>query len=384
MGRARAQSHTARISYGPQYLLVDWSDGHQSGFDAIWLWDNASRHRDQSNGQRLIDVTDLPDDPRIASAEVQGQHLAIGWTDAGMPSHYELTWLRENCYCGLDALRPASPVVFWRAADSAWLTRIDADEIWRSEQTRHSWLMAVALQGIAFLRSAPRREGLVLELARLIGFVRETNYGRIFDVRASVEPNNLAYSDIALRLHTDNPYRDPVPGLQMLHCLTPSEAGGASLFADGFAIAESLRTDDPDAFSILAQTPIRFSFRDTTAELSARRPLIQLDLQGRIEAIHYNSRSIAPLRLRSAETVRFYAAYRAFSRRLHSSEFLFETRLEAGDIVLFDNRRVLHGRTAFDTTGVARHLQGCYLDKDGMLSTIAMLERNLGDREYRR
>ena len=383
MGRARAQSHTARISYGPRYLLVDWSDGHQSGYDAIWLWDNAPMHRDQSNGQRLIDVTDIPEDPLIASAEVQSHHLVVSWAGANSSSHYELIWLRENCYCGLDALRPASPVVLWRAADSAWLTRIDADEIWRSEHIRHSWLMAVALQGIAFLRGAPRREGLVLELARLIGFVRETNYGRIFDVRASARPNNLAYSDLALGLHTDNPYRDPVPGLQMLHCLRPSEAGGASLFADGFAVAESLRSDDPVAFSTLSQTPMTFSFSDTTAQFSARRPLIQLDLQGRIEAIHYNSRSIVPLRLRSAEMVRFYRAYRAFSRRLHSSEFLFETRLDAGDIVLFDNRRVLHGRTAFNTTGATRHLQGCYLDRDGMLSTIAILERKLAGNEYR-
>jgi gamma-butyrobetaine dioxygenase len=243
--------------------------------------------------------------------------------------------------------------------------------------------MAVALHGIGFLSGAPRQEGLVLELARLIGYVRETNYGRVFDVRAEANPNNLAYSDLGLGLHTDNPYRDPVPGLQVLHCITPSEAGGASLFADGFAAAESLRSDDPGAFSILAQTPVSFAFRDRAADLSALRPLIQLDLQGRIEAIHYNSRSIAPLRLRSADMVRFYSAYRAFSRRLHSQEFLFETRLEAGDVVLFDNRRILHGRTPFNAAAATRHLQGCYLDRDGMFSTIAMLEKKLAGHEYR-
>jgi gamma-butyrobetaine dioxygenase len=384
MGRAKAQSHTARISYGPRYLLLDWSDGHQSGYDAIWLWDNAPEHRDQSNGQRLIDVTDLPADPVIASAYIQGGDLAVRWAESGSASHYELIWLRENCYCGLDSAPPDSPVVLWRAAESAWLTRIEADEVWRSEKMRHTWLMAVALHGIAFLRGAPRREGLVLELARLIGYVRETNYGRVFDVRAAANPNNLAYSDLGLGLHTDNPYRDPVPGLQVLHCITPSEAGGASLFADGFAVAESLRSDEPGAFSILAQTPIRFAFRDAAADLSALRPMIQLDLHGRIEAVHYNSRSIAPIRLRSADVVRFYSAYRAFSRRLHSREFLFETRLEAGDIVLFDNRRVLHGRTPFNVGAAARHLQGCYLDRDGMLSTIAMLEKKVGGNEYRR
>jgi gamma-butyrobetaine dioxygenase len=42
---------------------------------------------------------------------------------------------------------------------------------------------------------------------------------------------------------------------------------------------------------------------------------------------------------------------------------------------MFDNRRLLHGRTAFDTNEGERHLQGCYIDSDGPRSLYRVLNR---------
>ena len=138
-------------------------------------------------------------------------------------------------------------------------------------------------------------EGAILSTVPLIGRVLETNYGLTFDVRSVPQPENLAYSDLGLGLHTDNPYRDPVPGFQALHALIASNEGGDSVFADGFALAEHLRTSDPEAFGQLTSTAIPFLYRSKDAELYAERPLIQLSASGAIAAVHYNSRSIAPL-----------------------------------------------------------------------------------------
>ena len=60
---------------------------------------------------------------------------------------------------------------------------------------------------------------MVAAVAETFGYVRETNYGRVFDVRVEAAPANLASTGLALRPHTDNPYRDPVPTVQLLHCL---------------------------------------------------------------------------------------------------------------------------------------------------------------------
>ena len=45
-------------------------------------------------------------------------------------------------------------------------------------------------------------------------------------------------------------------------------------------------------------------------------------------------------------------------------------KLKPGDCFIVDNTRVLHARTAYSGTG-SRLLQGCYADKDELLSKIS-------------
>jgi len=205
-----------------------------------------------------------------------------------------LAWLREQCYCDAHRLSGHRATVLWQADRNGELVWMDYDEVLGSRQARAQWLQALADYGIAFLRGVPCQDGQVLEVARLIGYVRETNYGKVFDVRSVANPNNLAYSDLRLGLHIDNPYRDPVPGLQIHHCVQASDEGDDSLFADGFALAKNLNVRGPEAFEILSRVPVPFVFRDDSAQLRAERCLLELSASGELAAIHYNDRSIAP------------------------------------------------------------------------------------------
>ena len=72
----------------------------------------------------------------------------------------------------------------------------------------------------------PIESGALCKVSDLFGYIRETNYGRWFEVRAEVNPNNLAYTNLGLQAHTDNPYRDPVPTLQILSCIENTVDGG--------------------------------------------------------------------------------------------------------------------------------------------------------------
>jgi len=38
------------------------------------------------------------------------------------------------------------------------------------------------------------------------GYVRETNYGPLFEVRTEVNPNNLAFTNLGLGCQLDNPF----------------------------------------------------------------------------------------------------------------------------------------------------------------------------------
>ncbi len=120
-----------------------------------------------------------------------------------------------------------------------------------------------------------------------------------------------------------------------------------------------------------------FLFRSGNAELYAERPLIELAPDGEIRAVHYNSRSMAPLPPDGGGLAAFFAAYRLFARLLLEERFQLKLRMEVGQLVLFDNRRILHGRAAFTAGDGTRHLRGCYLARDSVQSETALLRRRL-------
>jgi len=365
----------------PSLLSIEWADGRRSAFPALWLRDNCPEDREPTNHQRLIDVADLPEDPRIASAQAHGDgSLSIAWAGEGKTSRFSLEWLRRHDPESPGNERSGPEPRLWRLENAGELCWMDA-AAFESDPGCLRWLTALRRHGIAFLRGVPSKRGHVLELAQRVGHVVETNYGRVFDVRSEPNPANLAYTDLGLGLHTDNPYRDPVPGFQMLHCLEPARVGGESVFADGFAVASDLAARDPGAFSTLTRTPVRFTFSSADAELAAERPLIEVDSGNRLAAIHYNNRSIAPIIMSPdrpgapSGLVEFYRAYRRLAQLLRDASFHCVLKLEVGNLVLFDNRRVLHGRTRFSSDSGSRHLQGCYLSRDSVLSRFAVLER---------
>jgi alpha-ketoglutarate-dependent taurine dioxygenase len=364
-------------------LSVEWDDGTSAVFPGIWLRDNLPEDRDRHSGQRQIDVTELPIEPRIGSATLEEAHVRILWKGESRVSSFELAWLYEHAAAG--GARPELDLHHWLDAARLEPRR---DFNWRSmaalqadPRARLEWLTRLLQDGIAFLSDVPRVDGGLLEAMTLVGRVAETNYGLVFDVCAVPQPENLAYSDIGLGLHTDNPYREPVPGFQALHTLLAAPDGGDSLFADGFALAEHLRATDSQAFAILTRTPVPFRYRSQDADLYAERALIELACTGAIAAVHYNSRSIEPLRLPADDCRNFYSAYRQFGQLLREPRFQLRTRLADGDLVVFDNQRILHGRTGFASARHPRHLRGCYLTRDSVYSETALLRRRIGSGE---
>ena len=103
-------------------------------------------------------------------------------------------------------------------------------------------------------------DGAPLRIIDRFGYVRETNYGRHFKVRSQVNPTNLAYTGLGLQAHMDNPYRDPLPTLQILYCLESSASGGDNMVVDGFAAAQRLRDENTDMFDVLADHCARFTY----------------------------------------------------------------------------------------------------------------------------
>jgi alpha-ketoglutarate-dependent taurine dioxygenase len=380
MGEGNPETAARRVSATPETLCVEWQSGAVSEFPSLWLRDNLCEDRDPHNGQRLIDVTDLPEEPRILTVRGVDGAVLIEWQDGTRPASFDLGWLAAQA-AGVAARRPELKRRLWlegsRLAAERDFASLALPAARTDREARLAWLTRLLQDGLAFLRGVPCEERAILGAMTLVGQVAETNYGLVFDVRSVAQPANLAYSDLGLGLHTDNPYREPVPGFQALHALCTSPDGGDSLFADGCALAEHLRDIAPQAFARLAATAVPFQYRAANAELYAERPLIQLDTNGAVNAVHYNNRSIAPLALPAGDVPAFYAAYRRFAGLLREPRFQLRMKLAPGDLVVFDNQRTLHGRTAFTSARHPRHLQGCYLTRDSVYSVTGLLRREL-------
>jgi gamma-butyrobetaine dioxygenase len=394
------------------------------GVPAVWLRHNCPCPdcRDPVTGQRLVEITEISNGTVASVTAELADSLEVTFTPGGHRSVFSRAWLAANGnpVSQRDAHDASDPrtedgKVAWRAADLAALPAADWASYLTDDEVREYLLDAVARYGAGLLRGVPAEDGMVTAVAETFGYVRETNYGRIFDVRVVADPANLAFTSAAIAPHTDNPYRDPVPTLQLLHCLRDADLGGDTVLVDGFAAAAGLRAADPVSFGVLAATPVPFSYVDKETSLTACQPLIALSPRGRIACVRLNNRSMQPVRLPFDQAEALYAAYRAWAEMVARPEFGLRLRLAPGDCLLFDNTRILHARTAFSSPpapapapppapapasaagpggsgsvgasdggksavregpSAERHLQGCYADLDGLLSTLAVLRRD--------
>lgn len=371
---------TVTIEDGGAVLRLSAPGRPDLRFHAIWLRDNARdpATRDPGNGQRLITLADIPADTRLADAAVGEAGITCTFAPDGKSATFDPDWLRAHAY---DRPHDRTPGRLPEHAE-AWDSRLggavpsaDLAALQTDRGALRDWLAAVRRYGFAKVTGMAPRSGGLFDIVALFGHVRETNYGRHFEVRTEVNPVNLAYTGLGLQAHTDNPYRDPVPTLQILSCIENSAEGGDSMVVDGFACARRLLAEDPDGFALLAGHPARFSYAGSAGvALHARRPMIELAPDGQLQAIRFNSRSVAPLvDVPFDDMAAYYAAYRRLSDIIDDPAMAVSFKLAPGEAFIVDNTRVLHARKGYSGEG-SRWLQGCYADKDGLLSTLAALE----------
>jgi gamma-butyrobetaine dioxygenase len=340
----------------------------------LWLRERCQDpgHLDPQTQQRLFDPHRLPDDLALVRIESTGKdRVRLAFSD-GYAGEYDLSRLADELE-PQDGLPREIP---WRADLALDAVSVDGRDL-ESDEVRLRSLEAFLARGLVLIRNLPTDPECILAVANRFGHVRETNFGRLFEVYSRPGSNDLAYRPVPLGAHTDNPYREPVPGVQLLHCLVNETTGGWSTLVDSLSVAQALEEEDPEGLQLLASTPVRFRFIDGCEELIERRPIVQRDVRGRMTGVHYSPRlDYLPL-LDPATTRRFQRARRRLSELLADPRFELRFPLRAGELMMFNNSRVLHGRTAYDPNEGHRHLQGCYIDLDGPRSLYRTLGRRL-------
>ena len=249
------------------------------------------------------------------------------------------------------------PYVDWNA--------IGFDPAHQDDAAAIEFLDAFFRHGYVVFRNTPAEVGTVARVADRLGYLVGQNFGWVFDVEAKPSPTDLAYTAFALAAHSDEPYRRPVPGIQMLHCIRNEAVGGDSTLVDGLAAALALEAEHPDWHAALVETEVVWRYDMGTDTVVNRGHLLEYDRHGRYRQIRLNTKLDEPIVRPGVDLDAFYAGRRWLTAWTNDPAHQVTFRLEPGDLMFMDNHRALHGRTAFDPTTGHRHLQGCYIEHDG-------------------
>lgn len=357
-------------------LTVTWSDGLHGAFNRFWLRENeVGPAIDPITRESTLDVDALPDDLRIEAVNLNGLEVSVGWSPDGHVSRHHAGWLRTTAE-GLwqpQARLPAPEP--WDAEMLPEPPSFDGLAVLNDDNALAAWLTAVARFGLARLRGLPVDLGTVVRVAERVGTIRNSNFGFTFHVESKPNPDSNAYTAVALSAHTDLGTRELQPGLQLLHCRENTSTGGESTMVDGFRVALALREKDPEAFDILSRKCWVFANRHPDTDYRWSGPIIVLDGAGTVTEIRNTSFLRAEPDMPPDDVDAAYGAFRAYMRLAADPRFVCTYPFAAGDLVMFDNRRVLHGRHAFDPQSGTRRLEGCYLDSDELRSRLRVLSR---------
>ena len=357
-------------------LTVNWMDDSYSEFPTIWLRDNCPSGLHPDTNERLTDLLEIDEKPVLISAELIGKNINLEYED-GYKSLMPISLIDKH--------RPGRPVSdpglvsfqLWKKdLTEINIIRHKASPIISDDLALKNWMDDTARIGLTIIDHLDYHTEAGEEIAKRIGFLRVTNFGSTFEVLNKPDPNNLAYTSVRLPLHTDLPNQEVPPGYQFLHCLANDAIGGESLFADGFAMAEDLRAEDPKAFDLLSEVSIPFRFHDHTADIRIHRPVITLCSKGEVIEIRYNAHLAGIFDMPVDVMPDYYQAYRSYMNKTRDSKYHLKIKLKAGEMVVFDNRRILHGRESFDPSTGFRHLHGCYVDRGEFVSRLRLLNNS--------
>ncbi|MDN3519908.1 TauD/TfdA family dioxygenase [Halomonas ramblicola] len=354
----------------PPSIVLD--DGEQSReISPLWLRERtqAPDQLEPMTRQRLFDSHALDAALTLERAtRIDEHHVALAFSD-GHRETFDLRVLADEL--GDTTIFPAAEP--WDASLDRQRVRFDWRRVLEEPAYFRASLDAYLRYGYLVLYGVPTDPERILQVGGHYGYVKETNFGRYFEVYSRPSGNDLAYRSVALGPHTDNPYRNPVPGIQLLHCLVNETSGGLSTLVDSLKVLERLRHETPEGYALLKTTPVRFRFVDAGTELVTHRTMIQTDDDGHPTGVHYSPRLDALPLLPDAQTRLFHRARQRLGELFSDPAYEVRFALGAGELMMFDNSRVLHGRTRYDTHEGHRHLQGCYLDTDGPRERFASL-----------
>ncbi|CAH1259053.1 BBOX1 [Branchiostoma lanceolatum] len=383
----------ATLDSSSEAVEVEWSAGGVDRFPYIWLRDNCQCaecfQADLNKRLVLTSELDLDVAPVRAGVQDRGSSLYVTWPD-GHRSQYDWQWLRDRCF---SPRARADREQRWRRKKQLWgaelftnLPTADFPALLTDDRALYDFLLLLDTIGLVLVQNVPRQVGQFQELANRVAFPKMTFLGAEQMLKVKPIHGNFLLSTAPLGLHTDLAYYNYLPGVQMMHCIKQTESeGGASELVDAFYAAYQLKQENPDAFKLLTTVKVNFH-RIGKAEpkhhMMERHHIISVSDKGEVQKVVCGKHSRDSVLDVSVDQVKpFYRAMRAFDTILNHPKNCISYKMKEGDMLAFDNLRIVHDRTAFSMAGGERHLQVGYVDWDETYSRMRVLQAELGIQE---
>ena len=319
----------------------------------FWLRErvNGEEFLDKNTQQRLFDPTSLNSNIAISKASISDDYLVINFND-GVHSKLNIEKIASE-FSNEDKVIKSIDKVKWNS-DLKNIKNFEYQDDLFDSKEMHDLLISFYQYGFVIIKNVPTYDNFIVKFAN---------------------SNDLAYTSLALAPHTDNPYRNPVPCIQLLHCIENKVNGGLSTLVDGLTVTEDLKTDHPEFYKILTEIKVKFKFIDKEVVLENWSPLIELSDDREFKQVRFSPRlDFVPV-LDKDKLDLYYKARKKLSEKYNSDKYKIEFKLSAKDLIMMDNYRLLHGRTAYQASEGERFLQGCYIDYDSTEGKLRHLKR---------
>ena len=348
-------------------------EGLKKEIHPFWLRERVNEESfvDRTTQQRLFDPTELKKNIEIKKLNLSEKFLEICFNDGVKTKLAIQSILKE--FSNINDIKFIEKIKWDSSLKN--LNYFDFKENIFEEKIMYDALINFYKYGFIIFKNVPVQNNFIVNFANSIGSVRRTNFGEFFNVKSKPNPNDLAYTSLALAPHTDNPYRNPVPCIQLLHCIENKVSGGLSTLVDGYTVTEKLKKNFSDYYKILTEIKVRYQFIDKNIILEDWAEMIQLDENKKFKQVRFSPRlDFVPL-MEKEKLELYYSARNKISELYNSDDYRIEFKLAPGDLLMMDNYRLLHGRTSYDANEGERFLQGCYIDYDSTEGKLKHLQR---------
>jgi len=385
MAEQSAMYEIVNASIEGSQLTITWGDGHHNSYHPLWL-----RHQCECkvcgtsiDGVRGIRLLDIPPNIEPELGGNTSTNIYIQWMPEKHRSIYSARWLRNHCYSDQERARRKHRPTLWDGSIVDSLPTFDVNQV-ETDKAEHL-LMLESVRDYGFcqvinLSTECRKSNQLIEL---IGTQRQTHYST-YDLSKKTSVDNVGDTTHELPPHVDEAYRLSCIGITVFQVLQHSSSGGDSTLVDGFEAAHRMQEKWPDDFDLLTRVPVTAERYDTGANTDgksrwykARMPVIRLDSDNDISGVRINERQIAPLDIPADLIEPCFRALRRMFEILYDPELMITIKLGTGEGLLFNNQRVLHGRTEFVADEPARSVLTSSVDLDDFYSTMRILCREL-------